>query len=369
MNSCGASSIGKVKTNPMTKGKCTHLRFLCFGVGAIGTYIGGSLVLSGQDVVFLDRPEEAEKVRRTGLRLTLKDNDYSVFEPDVVSSLDEALTHGPFDVAILAVKSYDTQVLAESLKPYIVALPPFLCLQNGVENETVLAGVLGNKKIIAGTITSSIGRRAPGDIILERLRGLGVAADHPFSPALCNVMDAAGLRARLYSNRHSLKWSKMLTNLLSNASSAILDMNAAEVFSHPALFALEIRQIREALQVMKALDIPVTNLPGTPVRALTWAIRRLPLALSQPLLMRAVAQGRGGKMPSFHIDLHSGRGHSEVDYLNGAVVRFGEQAGVHTPVNAFLNQTLLDLTSGKLELDTYARQPDKFLQAAADYQA
>ena len=363
---CGESIIGKVKTEPMTKGDSTQLRFLCFGVGAIGTYIGNSLELSGQEVVFLDRPEVADTVRRSGLRLTLKENDYSVFEPDVVSSLDEALTHGPFDIAILAVKCYDTQVLAESLKPYIVALPPFLCLQNGVENETVLAGVLGEDKIIAGTITSAVGRRASGDIVLERLRGLGVAADHPFSPALCNVLDTAGLRARLYSNPASLKWSKMLTNLLSNASSAILDMNAADVFSHRGLFALEMSQIREALLVMNALGIPVTDLPGTPVRALTWAIRHLPLALSQSLLMRAVAQGRGGKMPSFHIDLHSGRGRSEVDYLNGAVVRYGKQAGVHTPINAFLNRTLLDLTSGALELNTYARQPDKFLQAAAN---
>lgn len=369
MSSCAVSINGKVKTERMAKGSCTELRFLCFGVGAIGTYIGGSLVLSGQKVVFLDRPEVAKTVGHTGLRLTLKENDYSVFKPDVVSSLDEALTHGPFDVAVLAVKSYDTRALAESLKPYVVALPSFLCLQNGVENESVLAGVLGDNKIIAGTITSAVGRRAPGDIFLERLRGLGIVGDHPFSPALANVLDGAGLRARLYSNRDSLKWSKLLTNLLSNASSAILDMDAAEVFSHHGLFALEMRQIREALQVMEALDIPVTDLPGTPVRALSWAIRHLPFLLSQPLLMRAVARGRGGKMPSFHIDLHSGRGHSEVDYLNGAVVRFGERAGVHTPVNAFLNRTLLDLTSGKLELSAYASQPDKFLRAAADFQA
>jgi 2-dehydropantoate 2-reductase len=53
-------------------------------------------------------------------------------------------------------------------------------------------------------------------------------------------------------------------------------------------------------------------------------------------------------MPSFHIDLHSGRGLSEVDYLNGAVVRFGERHQVQAPVNYFLNETLLALTSGAL---------------------
>jgi 2-dehydropantoate 2-reductase len=67
-------------------------------------------------------------------------------------------------------------------------------------------------------------------------------------------------------------------------------------------------------------------------------------------------------MPSFHIDLHSGRGKSEVDYLNGAVVRFGERYGISTPVNRLLNETLLALTEGKLPIDGYAKQPEKLLK-------
>jgi 2-dehydropantoate 2-reductase len=72
-------------------------------------------------------------------------------------------------------------------------------------------------------------------------------------------------------------------------------------------------------------------------------------------------KGRGEKMPSFHIDLHSGRGKSEVDYLNGAVVSYGQQAGVAAPVNDWLCQTLLDQISGKIPLDEYAHQPEKLL--------
>jgi 2-dehydropantoate 2-reductase len=66
-------------------------------------------------------------------------------------------------------------------------------------------------------------------------------------------------------------------------------------------------------------------------------------------------------MPSFHIDLHSGSGKSEVDYLNGAVVRHGERLGIPTPVNRWLNNTLLHLTQDKLPLETYSHQPDKFI--------
>ena len=159
-----------------------------------------------------------------------------------------------------------------------------------------------------------------------------------------------------------MKWSKLLTNLLANASTAILDMAPAEVFSHPGLYRLEIAQLREALAVMDAQGIKVVNLPGTPVRALAWAARSLPISLSRPLLRRAVGGGRGGKMPSLHIDLHSGRGKSEVETLNGAVVRYGERFGISTPVNRLFNETLLALSAGKLPLDAYTRQPAKLIQ-------
>ena len=78
-------------------------------------------------------------------------------------------------------------------------------------------------------------------------------------------------------------------------------------------------------------------------------------------MRQAIGAGRGGKMPSFHIDLYSGRGKSEVEWLNGAVVRYGQKAGVKTPVNKVLTDILLALTHGDLSLDTYARQPEKLL--------
>jgi 2-dehydropantoate 2-reductase len=78
-------------------------------------------------------------------------------------------------------------------------------------------------------------------------------------------------------------------------------------------------------------------------------------------MLKAIGGGRGSKMPSFHIDLYSGRGKSEVDWLNGAVVRYGEKVGVPTPVNKLLTETLLALTKGELPLDTYAHRPEKLL--------
>jgi 2-dehydropantoate 2-reductase len=78
-------------------------------------------------------------------------------------------------------------------------------------------------------------------------------------------------------------------------------------------------------------------------------------------MVKFVGGGRGSKMPSFHIDLHSGRGKSEVDYYNGAVLRAGQKLGIPTPVNQLLTETLLGLTAGQIPLNEYARQPEKFL--------
>jgi 2-dehydropantoate 2-reductase len=157
-----------------------------------------------------------------------------------------------------------------------------------------------------------------------------------------------------------MKWSKMLTNLPANATAAILNMTAAEVFAHPGLFRLEMRMLRETLAVMRANHIRVTDLPRVPVRALGLGTR-LPEFVARPLMLKAVGGGRGGKMPSFHIDLHSGRGKSEVDWLNGAVVRYGEKVGVPTPINKLLTETLMSLASGEVPLETYSHQPEKFI--------
>ena len=376
------------------------LSVLTFGAGAIGTYIGGSLALAGHRVVFIEQPAVAAELRERGLRLDLtiiderrKTNEPFVVRPSsfaCIDSLAEALKLGPFDAAIFALKSFDTAPALEGMKPYAEKLPPVLCLQNGVDNESAIAAALGADKVIYGTVTSSIGRRAAGDIVLERLRGVGVAcpacASLPWRPGqgaapswpgrdragtgepsrkelserLIAALDGAYLNARLYPRAADMKWSKMLTNLLGNATAAILDMTTAEVYANPALYWLERQMLREALDVMAAQGIHAVDLPKTPVRALALAAR-LPASIARSLMVKAVGGGRGGKMPSFHIDLHSGRGKSEVDYLNGAVVRDGEKYGVPTPVNRVLNNTLLALTRGEIPLTEFSRQPEKLL--------
>jgi 2-dehydropantoate 2-reductase len=337
------------------------LNWLIFGAGAIGTYIGASLITHGQNVVFLERPQVAALLRQQGLKLNLHGQEQRILHPDTYYSIPEVLALGTFDVAIFALKSYDTQAALDSVSDYATGFPPVLCLQNGVENEGLIGQVLGENKVIAGTITSAVSRRAAGDIILERTRGIGIAGNHPLSTPIQQAFLEAGLNARLYNAASAMKWSKMLTNLLANASSAILDLTPAEILSHRRLYRMEIEQLREALAIMQALQLQPVDLPGTPVLLFAWIVSHLPQTISQPLIARIAGKGRGQKMPSFHIDLHLGREKSEVDYLNGAVVRFGERFHIPTPVNRWLNQTLLKLTKGILTVAEYSHQPDKFL--------
>jgi len=356
------SSISNIKTSD-------QLNVLVFGAGAIGTYFGGSLVLAGHNVVFVEQPKMVEQLHERGLRLDLtiderrKTKAAYVIGPRsfvIEPSLEEALKFGPFDVALFALKSFDTAAALEGMKPFAEKLPPILCLSNGVENEQVIARVLGADKVIYGTVTTAIGRRGAGDIVLEKLRGMGVAAGHALSEKLAAALDGAYLKCRLYPDAHSMKWSKMLTNLIANPTSAILNMTAAEVFANRKLYKLEIDMLKECLVVMKAQNLEVVDLPGTPVKALAFATE-LPLWLSKPFLSRAAGSGRGTKMPSFHIDLYSGRGQSEVEYLHGAVVREGKARGIPTPVNELLTNTLLALTKKEIPLEEYAGQPEKLL--------
>ena len=346
-----------------------RLSLLCLGAGAIGTYIGGSLGLSGSRLVFLEQPDAARELEGRGLRLDLSvDTRRSakgalVLPPQAVifaRSADEALDQGPFDAAIFALKSFDTPQALEAVETRVGQMPPVVCFSNGVENEEHIGRLLGAGRVVAATVTSAVGRRAAGDIVLDRLRGVGIYSGHPVSDRLLAAANLARLNARGYPNAAAMKWSKMLTNLIANPTSAILNWSAAEVLAHPGIYRLEIGMLRECLAVMKAQHITVVDLPGTPVRALAAAVQ-LPPWMSKPLISRAAGTGRGAKMPSFHIDLYSRRRKSEVGYLHGAVARFGDKLGVPTPINSYLTRTLQALTDGHMPLERYAGKPEEFL--------
>jgi 2-dehydropantoate 2-reductase len=116
---------------------------------------------------------------------------------------------------------------------------------------------------------------------------------------------------------------------------------------------------------MRAIHLPVVDLPRTPVRALAFAAMHLPFPVAHAVLSRVVGGGRGGKMPSFFLDRQSGRGRTEVDWINGAVARAGAKAGIATPVNAVLTSTLTQLAEDSARHEGFRRKPHVLLAAIA----
>ena len=336
------------------------MRFLFLGAGAIGTYVGGSLAAAGEDVSFIERPATAEVIAAQGLKVHTAEATRVVTGVTMYGSAAEALAAGPYDIGVFALKSFDTQTALDELVATGHEVPSILSLQNGVDNEPTIAATLGADRVLSGTVATAVSKPGIGEVVEEKHRGIGVAMGHRLSEPLVAALEKAGLSGRLFADASAMKWSKLLTNLTGNATSAILDRTVAELFSDKRSYRLEVAVLRECLAVMKALGHRVVDLPGTPVRALALATR-LPRFIAQPALTKALGAGRGDKMPSFHIDLHGGRGRTEVSFLNGAVARYGARAGVPTPVNALLTSTLEALTAGEADIETYRHKPEALI--------
>lgn len=335
-------------------------RFLIIGAGAIGTYLGGSLALKGYPVTFLERAKDIPSLRSRGLRLKFENQVLKTAAPEFIGDLSQ-IKSGDYDLIILTLKTYHLEELIPQLVEHKTQIPPILCLQNGVESERMLADTIGEDLVIPGTVTTAVDKNQKGDVTIRRLRGIGVGGNHPEIKWILSVFNEADLNPTHYARADSMKWSKLITNLLGNATSAILNMTPGEIYNHPALFDLEMLQVKEALMVMELQKIPPVNLPGVPVRLLLLAVRNLPKRIIQGLLKRMVGGGRGGKMPSFHIDLYSERGNCEVDQLNGAIVRAGREFSYPTPVNQILTNVLLDLFSGVQDRKQYDQHPENLL--------
>jgi 2-dehydropantoate 2-reductase len=345
------------------------MRFLIVGAGAIGGYVGGSLALGGHAVTFVARPNVAASLAADGLRLTwARTGETRVTRRfQTVSALPAALAGDAFDCLVLAVKAYDTEPAAAELKAATdgTAPPPILVLQNGVDAEATLASVFGPQSVISGTVTSPISKQA-GGLVIEKTRGMGLARGHPLSQPLAAALAGSGVRTRLYPAAGPMKWSKLLTNLVGNATSAIVDLPVAALFADPRLYAIEKQTLWECLLVMRGLRYPVVNLPGAPARWLGWTVMNLPDAWARPLLGRFVSAGRGSKMPSLNLDVQAGRARTEVRWLNGAVARHGATLGIPTPVNTVLTETVEGLTSGRLDRADFRHKPEALFRLISD---
>ena len=349
------------------------LRIVVVGAGAIGGWVGGRLALDGHKVTLVGRERLAEAVAANGLRLRSPDDEVTVSDVRVATSIAGAAPHGPFDLALFTVKTFDTDAAIAEVNELMGAWgePVILSLQNGVRSEEALAQAFGAERVVAGTELNPISTPQPGVIVLEKWRGgvgLAPVVSGTSVERWVRVFDNAVLPTRAYADYRAMKWSKLMLNLIGNASAAILDMSTVEVFDDPRLFRLEMNMLRETAAVMRGLGLRPVKLPGYPTPLLAWGARRAPFFVLRPVMRKMVAGGRGTKPPSLLLELRRGRRRSEVADLNGAVVRAGEQVGLSTPVNRALSETLTRLVEGQIQWDSIRRQPEVLLAIAAEMQ-
>lgn len=347
---------------------------LIIGAGAIGCLVGSKLALSSQRVTLVGRMAFVEQVRARGMQLSDESGTYTVRNIRPTADVLEAYSRSEtaFDLAIITVKSYDTAAAAAEIDQVLAdtgAPPPaLLSIQNGVGNEDLLANAIPTAPVLAGSITTPVSVEGPGVIRIDKPRyGLGVAAWHPPGPSalcdeVCALLQAAGFAVTPFADAPAMKWTKLLMNMLGNATCAILDEPPERVFGDSRMIDVEIAAWREALAVMHAAGIAAIDLDKYPFAKLAPLIRSAPAALIRPVLKGQIGGARGGKMPSLHIDLHSNKGRSEVRWLNGAVVATGEKVGVPTPVNRVLTSTVLSLVENPTERDGWKANHNRLWQ-------
>jgi 2-dehydropantoate 2-reductase len=342
------------------------MKILVIGAGAIGGFIGGQLAAQ-HNVTIFDRAPLVDAVRARGLRIIEPESEHTVTNLAAFTSLEEIFAQTPhFDLAIVSMKAFDTPTAIQALRPYADRIDRFLTPQNGVNNEDLLGGAFGRSKIISGTVLNPIAVPEIGVVRLEKAgRGIGLAPVDSAIDSYVDVIRATRLPVHTYADYRAMKWSKLILNLIGNATSAILDMPTRETFADQRVFKIEVRMLREALAVMRAKSIGTVDLPGSPVRLLAFGIRFAPQFILQRILQPMVGGGRGDKPPSLLVDMRSGKTQSEIDALNGAIVQAGKTIGMPTPVNAALVGIVHDLLEGKADRADWRSNIDQLVQLTA----
>ena len=350
------------------------LKILVMGAGAIGCFIGGSLAGQGHQVTLVGRPRLMEQIAAAGLVIQWPGQPAQTVFPKTATGVEAA--GAGYDFILLTVKSPDTARAAQQLVAGagISDQSWLVSFQNGIGNEEQLVEIFSSRPVITGTLTIPIQSPEPGLIQVSKAKGgIGVAPLANSQPVgrLAEALHEAGLTTQTYADYRAMKWSKLMLNIVTNASCAILNQPPLDIIARPELFELELAALRECGQVMAAQGIRAVRLPGYPVDWLARLVMAewLPATLKRAILRPLMASGRGSKMPSLQMDLAAGRATSEINALNGAIVRAGQRWGVATPVNQALTKILSGLVAGELNWADYQNQPHKLIEAVESERA
>lgn len=291
------------------------MKIAIVGAGAMGSVFGGLLCDAGHEVWLIDTwAEHIDAIRRNGLRVSGASGDRTV-RPHATTDPREP---GTADLVIIATKTLATRQAARDAAPLLGSETLLLTLQNGLGNGEAIAAERGSENLIIGTaggFGASI--QAPGHTHHEGMELIGLGefggGESERLERVAAVFRDAGFSVRTHADVHTVIWGKLLRNVAANGVAAITGLRSGQIRDNPAAMQIIEHLVREAVAVAEAKGI------------------RLPY--DDPM---KIARDFGTLMPaarpSMLQDMLAGR-LTEIDALNGAIVRQGAALGIPTPFN------------------------------------
>lgn len=301
------------------------MRIVVFGSGSVGGYFGGCLARAGEDVVFIARGEHLRAIQARGLRVDSPKGDFAVHP---AHATDDPAQAGPADVIILGVKTWQVADAAEAMRPMLGPHTFVVPLQNGVETPAQLAAALGAGHVIGGLCRIICMIAGPGHI--RHLGGEPAVVvgeldrrSSERTERLRLAFERAGVVVKVASDIHVALWEKLLFLAPWSGLGAITRA--------PIGAMLGILQTRQLLEAAMGEIAAVARARG--------------IALGDDVVsrhMRFLEAAPPDGTASMQRDIIAGRP-SELESQSGAVVRLGREAGVPTPVHAFIHGSLLPM--------------------------
>lgn len=298
---------------------------LIVGTGSLASLFAARLSASGVSVTMLGTWQVGlEALGKFGVRLVDTDGNEQAYAVNVTS---DAQTCAGSRYALVLVKSWQNTRVARQLEKCLAPDGLALTLQNGLGNREAMAQVLGEERVALGITTYGANMVGPGRV---RPAGEGTITltSNPDPSPIGDLLRKAGFYVEYTDNASSLMWGKLLINAAINPLTALLDVPNGELLNRPSARVLMVAVVREAEDVAAALGV---QLP-------------YPDPTAQ---VEEIAQRTAANRSSMLQDVSRGTP-TEIDAINGAIVKAGREVGVRTPVN----RTLWQLVKAKVERDT-----------------
>jgi len=290
------------------------MRVMMMGSGGVGGFVGAGLFDTGHDVTFVARGAHLEAIREHGLCMLSEDGSRRYLQVDVVERPADA--GATFDLVVFAVKAYDTQSAAELLVPAVGDETAVLTLQNGIDSVPMLSSVLGAEHVIGGATWLTAHIAEPGvieyqDALVRAAIGEPAGGVSERVETIAEALRGCGIETEVSDDITRILWSKIVLLSVHGGMSAACQLPLGDILSTEGMEDVYRMMFNEAASVGRALGVDLPESTSDDLVA---------------LLQSAPADNT----TSLQVDFGHQR-RVELEYLTGAVVRRGREAGVPTP--------------------------------------